>query len=422
MYCNIPLQALPIGARLVSSIYDERRTKLLAAGMEITEQLLLTLRNRTIDSVVVGRQDLGRILAFKPQGKANVAPGERRNITTNIENPISRELDSQLGSCSQPGITASLRPFAAVLRPTELGSYDRDLMNFMAERREYNVDRLHQLGEACATGNPIDLELTFDVVRDQLRTATEDVDAFSCLGTTPFMHPYPTRHVLHTAMIATSIGIALGLDERNLEELGTGCLIHDLGMLGVDRMTVGAKTFLEPTEFAEIVKHPIRTFEMIERHIDLVPVGARMVAYQMHERCNGSGYPRGRTKAQIHPLARIAAVADSFSALVCARPHRPGMQPYFAMEKLVKDVSRGLFDPQAVRGLLQAVSLFPVGSYVEMSNGYVGRVIRANAHDYMRPVVEVWSRDRIGGAPAVVDLAQESKLAIRRTLDAPHSN
>jgi HD-GYP domain-containing protein (c-di-GMP phosphodiesterase class II) len=313
-------------------------------------------------------------------------------------------------------LAASPNPFAKRLRATELSSYDLDLKNYLAERREYHVDRLHRLAESCACGNPGDLEITADVVRDSLALAVEDVDAYACLGATPYMLPYPTRHVLHTAMTAQTIGIALGLDERNLQELGIGCLIHDLGMLSIDRMTVGAKKFLDPAEFAEIAKHPIHTFELIEKQIDVVPTGARMVAYQMHERCNGSGYPRGRTKDQIHPLARIAAVADAFTALVTSRPHRPGMLPYYAVEKLVKDASRGLYDPQVIRGLLQAVSLFPVGSYVQLSGGMVGRVIRSNAHDYTRPVIEMWNPGRTNAAPAVVDLSQEPQWTVERPL------
>lgn len=416
MYSNVPLLSLPVGARLGSSIYDDRQTKLLAAGMEITEQLLETLRRRTVDSVVVSDLDLGRILAFTPQGRSRTATGDRRDIRATTENAVSRELDRQITSQAAAPLAASPNPFAKRLRPTELGSYDRDLKNFLAERREYHVDRLHRLAEACACGNAADLEITADVVRDSLSLAVEDVDAYACLGATPYMLPYPTRHVLHTAMMAQTIGIALGLDERNLEELGIGCLIHDLGMLSIDRMTVGAKKFLDPTEFAEIAKHPIRTFELIEKQLDVIPAGARMVAYQMHERCNGSGYPRGRTKDQIHPLARVAAVADAFTALVTSRPHRPGLLPYFAVEKLVKDASRGLYDPQVVRGLLQAVSLFPVGSYVQITGNRIGRVIRSNAHDYTRPVVEVWPSGRTAAAPAIVDLTQEPQLAIERPL------
>ena len=416
MFCNVTLESLPLGARLGSSIYDERQTKLLAAGAEITEQLLGSLQRRSIDSVVVNQQDLGRIFAFQPQGKSRITPGDRHDVRATLENDVSRELDRELRLRPLPVLTPSRNPFAAKLRPTSPQAYDSDLTNYLAVRREFHVQRLHTLVESCAKGDASDLELTADVFRDSLAGAMEDVDAYACLGANPYMLPYPSRHVIHTAMVAAAIGLKLGLDEKNLHELGIGCLIHDLGMLSVDRMTVGAKKFLEPLEFSEIAKHPLRTFELIEKQIDVVPLGSRMVAYQMQERCNGSGYPRGRTKEQTHPLARIAAVADAFTALVTARPHRPGMLPYAAVEKLLRDTSRGLFDPQVVRGLLQAVGLFPVGSFVELNDRLVGRVIRANQTDYTRPLIEMWPAGRTAGTPAIVDLALETHLSIVRPL------
>ncbi len=420
MFCNVPLSTLPLGARLGSSIYDERQTKLLAAGMEITEQLLGTLTRRNIDSVTVSQLDLGRILAFQPQGKSRTASSDRRDARSAIENDVSRELDRELAAYPLPKLTASLNPFADKLRPTDHDSYDTDLTNYLAERREFHVQRLHTLVEACGKGNSADLELTGEVVRDSLNDAVEDVDAYACLGANPYMLPYPSRHVIHTFMVASAIGVKLGLDERQLHELGIGCLIHDLGMLSIDRMTVGAKKVLEATEFAEIVKHPLRTFDLIEKQINVVPLASRMIAYQMHERCNGTGYPRGKTKDQIHPLARIAAVADAFTALVTARPHRPGMLPYSAVEKLLKDTSQGLFDSQVVRALLQAVGLFPVGSFVSLSNGCVGRVIRANLQDYTKPLIEMWPVGRTAASATIIDLAHESRLTIVRPLASRH--
>lgn len=420
MFCNVPLRTLPVGARLGSSIYDERQTKLLAAGMEITEQLLATLTRRNVESVVVSQLDLGRILAFQPQGKARHILGDRLEVQTKYENDVSRALDHELATYALPPLAAARNPFADKLRPTEHRSYDGDLMNYLAERREIHVHRLHSLVEACGNGNAADLELTADVARESLVDAVEDIDAYACLGANPYTLPYPSRHVIHTAMTAAAIGVKLGLDERQLHELSIGCLIHDLGMLSIDRMTVGAKKVLESIEFAEIAKHPLHTFDLIEKHIDVVPLASRMVAYQMHERCDGSGYPRGKRKEQIHPLARIAAVADSFTALVSARPHRPGMLPYYAVEKLLKDTARGLFDSQVVRALLHAVGLFPVGSFVSLSNGCVGRVIRANPTDFTKPLIEMWPVGRTHTSPAVVDLVQVTQLTIVRPLTSLH--
>jgi HD-GYP domain-containing protein (c-di-GMP phosphodiesterase class II) len=141
-----------------------------------------------------------------------------------------------------------------------------------------------------------------------------------------------------------------------------------------------------------------------------------MVAYQMHERCDGSGYPRGCQGGRIHELAKVAAVADVFVALVCPRPHRPGIVPYHAVKKILLDTKDGLFDVKAVRALLKTVSLFPIGSYVALNDGRVGRVVRASGDFYDRPIVEVWRRDDPYHNRSLVDLSQQEELHISSTL------
>ena len=144
-----------------------------------------------------------------------------------------------------------------------------------------------------------------------------------------------------------------------------------------------------------------------------------MVAYQMHERFNGTGYPRQRHGAQIHPLARIAMVADAFVAMVSPRPHRPAVLPYKVMEYLLHCTKLGQFDPDVMRGLLQTISLFPIGSYVELSDNRVGRVVRAHRELYNSPVVEIPPQEDSSAEPEVVDIAATPSVQIVRALPRP---
>ncbi len=140
---------------------------------------------------------------------------------------------------------------------------------------------------------------------------------------------------------------------------------------------------------------------------------SRMVAYQIHERCNGNGYPRNRQASMIHQAAKVAAVADVYVALVSPRSHRPALMPYYAVEHLIYGVKDGQFDSSAVRALLKTISLFPIGSYIKLSDHRVARVIRANPEHFGRPVVEVWSPDKLDQASEVVDLSENSQIAIQ---------
>jgi hypothetical protein len=165
----------------------------------------------------------------------------------------------------------------------------------------------------------------------------------------------------------------------------------------------------------EISKHPGLAFDRVNQ-IAKVPNGSRMIVFQMHERMDGSGYPRQRKGIQIFPLSRIAMVADVFVALVSPRPHRPGLMPYQAMERIIKQAKDGLLDPKVVRGLLKTVSLFPITSFVVMSDGRVGKVIRSTGDTYTRPIVDLWQPSAVQELPETVDLTQTPDLEVKRPL------
>ncbi|MCH7688115.1 MAG: hypothetical protein IH899_15785 [Planctomycetes bacterium] len=104
--------------------------------------------------------------------------------------------------------------------------------------------------------------------------------------------------------------------------MGTGCLVHDAGMLHIDPEVYQSQNALNASELSEVAQHPIIAADMLYKNMERVAMSVRMVIYQMHERCNGSGYPRGTTADRIHPSAKIGAVADAYVALVSERPHQ----------------------------------------------------------------------------------------------------
>jgi HD-GYP domain-containing protein (c-di-GMP phosphodiesterase class II) len=61
------------------------------------------------------------------------------------------------------------------------------------------------------------------------------------------------------------------------------------------------------------------------------------MVYQHHERCDGSGYPRGLTREQMLPGARILAVADVVEAMMSHRPYRPAL----GIEAALAEIERG---------------------------------------------------------------------------------
>jgi len=332
--------------------------------------------------------------------------------------PISESFDKNLGALLGVQAERTGIEFCIGIQKPIAQPLDGDLKQHLVEQHEEHVQQLDQLHTDVQRGGSEYVYALPEAIGRVLATIREDVDAFVSLGANPAGDNYPGRHSLHAAMLAVSIGSTLGLDEPQLRSLGIGCLVHDIGMQDADPKIVKAKRHLPPNEFCEIARHPIRTFDLIEANLDALPAAARMVAYQMHERSDGTGYPRRRQGEQIHKLARIAAVADAYAALVAPRPHRAAMLPHYAITKLLKEASQGCYDVNVIRGLLKTVSLFPLGSLVELTNGMVGRVIRTTGETYDRPVVEAWSKGKKFGQGTLFNLAEEAELRIARTLDS----
>lgn len=415
MHRRVPLSMLTEGCILASAVHDDALRMLIAPGVAITTEFMAGLYNRGVHDVVIAEKDWQRLNAFASQGKARNAAPRHAALQSKLHTAASLRLDDEAADLSCEIVPAD-DPFAARLRRPGAVSYSRDKMYRMVDDHQQSVDQVAELLRQLAADQGVGAEVVQKIADDALERATRDLDLFVCMGINPSEKTDIFNHSTNVATLAIGLGAALGQNFQALEELGTGCLLHDAGMLRIDQRVSQSSELVNENDFVEIAKHPVIATDMLYKNVSRVPLGVRMIVYQMHERCDGSGYPRGRTADAIHPLAKIASVADAYVALVSKRPYRPAMLPYYAMAKMLEDVKEGLYAAPVVRALLHTISLFPIGSYVEMSDGRVAKTIRANGPSYDRPIVEAWDRMRLKDPPVVIDLSQEPALRVVKPL------
>ena len=89
------------------------------------------------------------------------------------------------------------------------------------------------------------------------------------------------------------------------------------------------------------------------------------------------------------------------------------MMPHFALVHWLHGVREGKFDSNAVRALLKTVSLYPIGSFLELKDGRVGRVLRAHREQYARPVIELWQSDGAQPESEIFDLSEQEESLVR---------
>lgn len=402
-YKVISVSGLRVGIKLRIPIYDENDVLLLAKGQVISPQFMTLLRQRNVCSVKVHESELPRVYAGQPQGTSRSAAPDKEIRRSDLKNDQSDTLDELIDADSMD-LHKQGDPFLDELIVHGKSAYDHEFKDQVVEKQIENVKQVGEVFERLKNGKGLDVDVLSKIADDAMHGLQRDFDLFSCLGVNPYSSDYPSRHSLHVCMLAMAIGTHLKLDRPTLKELATGCLIHDAGMVKVQPVFRESRE-LTALEMLEVSKHPVIVFDMM-KEMRVVPRRSAYIAYQMHERCDGSGYPRGRGSHQIHFLSKVAAVADCYVALATNRPHRPALHPYFAMLHVLKSVRSGKFDGLAVRALLRTISMFPLGSYVILNDERRATVIRSNDDHYTKPVVEIFDPEKAVGESEIIDLKE----------------
>jgi HD-GYP domain-containing protein (c-di-GMP phosphodiesterase class II) len=195
--------------------------------------------------------------------------------------------------------------------------------------------------------------------------------------------------------------------EDRLSILGLGLLLHDIGKLAIPLGILNKPGKLTAEEWAIMKTHPRAGVDILDgsRWSPLV----KAVVLRHHERWNGSGYPDGKAGAEIHQMARIAAVADVYDAITSERLYAPARPAHVGVRAIIEG-SGTLFEPTVVEAFCRVVAPFPAGTEVELADGRRGIVASVPDEALDRPVVRLLGR---GGAQEEVSLLHDQSLAIK---------
>jgi HD-GYP domain-containing protein (c-di-GMP phosphodiesterase class II) len=195
---------------------------------------------------------------------------------------------------------------------------------------------------------------------------------------------YTYHHSLSVSILSIAIGLAMGIPQHRLKKLGQCAVMHDIGKIFVPLSIINKPGRLTDKEFMEIKKHPLYGYAYIKEHSIGSPDIGEIVGSH-HEKLDGTGYPRGLTGKDIHMFSRIISVADVYDALTSTRPYRTPSPPAEALE-FIMGGGGSAFDYDVVQAFVTKVELYPVGSYVGLSNGQKAKVL---SNQKNRPTVQI---------------------------------
>jgi len=175
------------------------------------------------------------------------------------------------------------------------------------------------------------------------QTLEETIESFA--KTVGARDPYTSRHQLRVAQLAPKIGGRMSLPRERIDGIRLGSIIHDIGKIQVPAEILSKPSRLSEIEYMVVCEHPRVGYEILKDISFPWPVVD--IAYQHHERMDGSGYPQGLKGDEICLEARIVAVADVVEAMSSHRPYRPALGLEAALDEIMQH--RGtLYDARVV--------------------------------------------------------------------------
>ncbi|MDO5104074.1 MAG: DUF3391 domain-containing protein [Lautropia sp.] len=216
------------------------------------------------------------------------------------------------------------------------------------------------------------------------------------------------HHGVRVSLYLVAFGRHLGFPRQELSYLGQIGMLADVGKTKIPRALLEKPGLLSASEF-NLVKEHVNLSLHILNSGPALPTPVLQGISQHHERIDGSGYPNKLKGDKISIYGKMAAIADSFAALITSRPYANASAPQDALMNLYEWSGTSFHEP-LVEQFVQAIGVFPVGSLVELSTGEVAVVMAHNRIRRLEPRVLVLScpDKRRLDTPIERDLYQES--------------
>jgi len=291
----------------------------------------------------------------------------RINTTTNFDMYMKR-----LGSGQEERYVLYRKrsiPFTERIRNTLTAHGTEELYIDTSDRKEYqlylekNLDSIiddesvpleekSKIAYTCATGLVEDLlenprsgehiQRSREIITNLTDYLLDESDAFFSLMTTASFDYYTYTHSVNVAVFGIALAHRLGRYSRaDINSMGSGLIVHDIGKSLLDKRILNKPGKLNESEWAAIKKHPENGVNLL-REAGHTNKETLIIVETHHEKLDGSGYPHGLKGDQIHPFARIAAIADIFDALTTKRSYKGAEKSFSALITMRDEMASGL--------------------------------------------------------------------------------
>lgn len=220
-------------------------------------------------------------------------------------------------------------------------------------------------------------------------------------------------HAINVSVLSVLLARVLGMTEAEVQQVGLGALLHDVGKIELPDVMRGKAESQNPTERRMFQSHVEHSRQLAERMG--LSDGAQAIATQHHEASDGSGYPNGLKGEAIHPAARVVALVNHYDNL--CNPPNPihALTPHDAIAGVYRK-SKEKFDPATLNAFVRMMGIYPPGSVLHLSDGRFALSVAVDPANAMKPKVIIHDATVPVDEALVVALADHPTLSIQRVI------
>jgi putative nucleotidyltransferase with HDIG domain len=257
-------------------------------------------------------------------------------------------------------------------------------------------------------GRQLEVSRVEPVVGAMVDSVFRNKDALISLGRIRDTDQYTFQHSVNLCVLMVAFAKGMGLDHDTIHKIGIGAMLHDIGKMKVPEEILNKPGKLTDEEFSVMRGHVTIGANVLAESPGIDPLSIA-VAYEHHERWDGTGYPRKLKGEEISVYGQMSAIVDVYDAITSHRCYHSGMHPTDALGRML-EWSRHHFNPALTQQFIQCVGIYPVGTVVRLESGRLAVVMQANEKDMLKPLVRLIYDTRKRGftAPRDLDLARAS--------------
>ncbi|HLD13135.1 MAG TPA: HD-GYP domain-containing protein [Burkholderiales bacterium] len=389
---KIDVQDVQIGMYVVDLDRPWRETRFMFQGFEVRSQEDLDQLKHTCQYVYI-LTDYNPLAPPKPATK---------NPT---KTDLVVEADQETGALAVSRFLQEDRPVTKHWRRDET-TLEQELPQAQKIESEARTV-LYNILDDARFGNSVNTSAAKEAVVGITESVIRNPDAMMVLTQLKEADQYTALHCLRVCILAITFGRHLQMTREELNLLGLGALLHDVGKMKIPPDILNKPGRLTDKEFTVMQSHVPEGLKILQNSSGIVPLSLQVVE-RHHERYGGAGYVNHMAGDAIGSFGLVSAIVDCYDAITSDRIYRNGTPAYEALTSMYNWRGQD-FHPRLVEQFIQCMGIYPIGSLVELNNGAVGVVVSINREGSLRPklVLVLDPLKSRYAPPRIVNLGQE---------------